>query len=142
MLLKRTKYNIILFSAFFILLCISSCQQESINCTMEWRALTVKVIDSLNNPIILDDYYTTNKTTGDIFRLKDIDSYSDSVQKSQGEYFVVTDNQKHWAKNGYCKVIFKGIMNNREVVSEEFGVTANVCHIGDLIGKTTIVIDR
>ncbi len=142
MLSNRIKYRLITFTSFFVLIFGFACQEESVNCTMEWRAISVKIVDSSDNPVILDDYYTTNNITGEVFRMKDIDPYIDSVNKLSGEYMVITDSQKEWAKTGYCKVTFKGLINNKEIVSEEYGVTANVCHIGDLIGRTTIVIDR
>ena len=141
MFAKKLTYKSIFITVFFVLLFSFACQQESIICTMEWRALSIKIIDSADSPVILDDYYTTNNNTGEIFRMKDIDTYIDSLNKLSGEYMIMTDNQKHWAKNGYCKVTFKGFLNKNEVVSEEYSVTADACHIGDLIGRTTIVIN-
>lgn len=141
MFAKKLTHKSIFITVFFVLLFSFACQQESIICTKEWRALSIKIIDSADSPVILDDYYTTNNNTGEIFRMKDIDTYIDSLNKLSGEYMIMTDNQKHWAKNGYCKVTFKGFLNKKEVVSEEYSVTADACHIGDLIGRTTIVIN-
>jgi len=119
---------------------LSSCQEEAVVCTMEWRAYSVTIKDSSGKPIRLDDYYSQNKITGEIVRFQDNESYLDSIQKSQGIYIIISDGQKHWAKYGFFKFLFKGFKGDSLLVSEEYNIEADVCHIGDLEGNLEIVI--
>lgn len=136
------KNNPIVIIIILSLSCIflSSCQEEAVVCTMEWRAYTVTIKDENGNPVILDDYYTMNKATGEIVRFQDNISYLDSLQKSQGIYLIISDGQKHWARYGYFEFLFNGFIGDSLVINEEYFIDADVCHIGDLKGNLEIII--
>jgi hypothetical protein len=119
----------------------ASCQQDAVVCTAEWVTFEVYVKDSLENPVILDDYYTQNEATGELIRFREIYGYNDSLLKIQGCYLLITDGQGKWAKNGFFEIIFKGFIDSVEVISEKYIVVADVCHINLLKGNTKIIVE-
>ncbi len=128
------------FVVITILFTFTSCQEEGVVCTCEWVSYDVLVKDSSGNPVVLDDYYTQNTSTGEIIRFKEIYEFTDSLLKTQGLYLLVSDGERHWAKNGYFNIVFKGFIDSTEVVSEKYTVSADVCHINLLKGNTNIII--
>lgn len=127
------KFSILLFS--ILTLAISSCiktdECKDVVCTEVFKSITIKIIDSQNLPVLLDSYKTIKDSNNETFTIAD--SFS-----GDGIYTIIDDSHKHKTATSGSTFIFEGTKNNVVVVSEEFVITKDCCHISLKSGKTEI----
>lgn len=124
-------YKLLMFGLF---LSILSCKSEDINCTMEFRMITVQVMDANNAPTTLDDYFVT--IDRDTILNKD-DEYGDWMD---GSIIIFTDS--HMDKTNTSGKTFRltGYVNNALVVDEFYVIAHDKCHVELKSGKSVVII--
>lgn len=131
--------RITLFFAVFCFLTAFKCNKKddancaNIACTTSFAMITVEVVDNNGNAVKLDDYYTL--TTGSNGLIKPDQGLLDT-----GTYVVLDDSYQSQLKNRTDNYIFKGFINGKEVVSEQYTIGADCCHIYKKSGTGKVVV--
>lgn len=110
----------------------SDCNLIDIVCTEEFRTITLEIVDSQDTPVILDNFKITREDTGEIIEL--------DQNHSQNFYPIINDNYQNKIVHKEIILKFSGSINNIEVVSTSFVVSADCCHIDLDSGPTKIVL--
>lgn len=126
------------FLILLVLLVLGFCKQddtldtncpEEIICTHEFRSITLKITDSNNSPVALDYYYSFNKSSGQIYKLKG--------DTSAGIYTILTDAEMGNILQKGSEIIFSGTKNG-EKLTERFLIGHNCCHLVKLEGENEV----
>lgn len=133
-------YSLLLLSLATMVLSAASCDKRTdevpdcsaVLCTMEFRSISVKVTDNNNAPVVLDDHYTENVSTGAIIRPEN--------GTTVGTYVVYSDAGLKTLINQTATFRFVGMKNGNVVVDERYTISGDCCHINKVSGKDTIVI--
>ncbi len=126
-----------LFFATFLLFftsCATSECDENIACTEVFVTIEIKLENQQGKPYGIDSYKTINKSTKESFRLGDVNGLR------FGTYRVFDDSKKDKTSNKGEIFIFEGLKDGNIVVSEEFVISKDCCHINLVSGKTKVVI--
>ena len=110
----------------------SDCNLIDIVCTEEFRSITLEIVDINDNPVILDSFKTTREDTGE-----EIES---NENLHQNFYPIINDNYQNEIAQKEINLKFTGFINNIEVLSTNYVVSADCCHIELISGKTKIVL--
>ncbi len=116
-----------------------ACKKDKNNCAMKactyvFISVTVKVTDTLNQAVLLDDAYTIRKSNGEL-----ITQAQGLV--TAGYYAVLNDSYQHRIANTSEFFQFIGVKNGRRVVDEVYEISADCCHIQKVNGKESIIIN-
>lgn len=135
---------------FFLtsLLLSSSCSNTDDNtsscngavCTFDFRTITVEIKDSSDNPVALDVFKVTNVKTGDDLTLEIFENQWEIMRKN-GSYPIFSDRYSNEFRNKTLKINFKGFINDKEVISSDFIVGADCCHVSLIEGENSITIN-
>lgn len=122
------------FSRFLVLLLLlttaSSCEEDSIACTMEFRMVTVMVTGPA-----LTSYYTFRPATGDTIRIS-----QENVGGQAGVYPISDDSYQMILEVRTENFIFRGFINDSLVVNESYGISADECHISYVSGNLNVTL--
>jgi hypothetical protein len=126
----------------FILLCPSLCllfiyscsEEEDCPCTMEFRMITVVVVDSTNN-LVLGLTTTVKDDSGKVY-----DVYNDPLI-FPGHYTVLDDNYVTELTTQPKRFLFNGVKDSLSVNGEFFVNTDKCkCHIEKVSGPDTLIL--
>jgi hypothetical protein len=135
--------KILLIISLLILFSVNACIEDNgFACTMEFKAITIEIKDSLDNPVVLDDYYTQNNVTKEILRWQDKDPFWDSMNVANGYYLLVSDSEMKWTKNKNINITFFGFIDSVKVIEEIYTISDNICHIYLVSGKQKIIFTK
>lgn len=102
-------------------------------CTEEFRTVTITINNELGEAFELDSFKTIVKRSQEEFT--NDDSFSDD-----GVYSILNDSQKDYTSFDGETFVFEGMKNGLIVVSEEFVINKDCCHISYVSGNTNIII--
>lgn len=111
---------------------------DVVACTEIFSYLTVKVVDSRSQPVTLDNYKVI--LTGD-YRDITPDDVDNDIFGEKGSYIVFSDSYADEYQNKTTTIRFTGFIDSVQVVSSEFIVGADCCHVKMITENTTIGID-
>jgi len=128
----------IIFTFFTITLLFFSCDKKNdcnqyIACTEEFVSVSIELIDSAGNPYSLDSYKTIKKSSNEVVKIND-DFSNDKY------YPILNDSHKKETTVDGEIFVFEGLKNNMVVVSEEYIISADCCHINLVSGEIKIVL--
>ncbi|MGI9550413.1 MAG: hypothetical protein ACR2MT_04370 [Aurantibacter sp.] len=112
---------------------------NGVACTEIFSYLTVKVVDSQSQPVALDSYKVVLTANGSDITPDFIDN--DILSGEPGTYIVFSDNYADEYQNKTTVIRFTGFIDTEEVVSSEFTVGADCCHVMMITDNTTITIN-
>nr|WP_299346710.1 hypothetical protein [Allomuricauda sp.] len=102
-------------------------------CTAIFIRINVSVTDQNQNPVALDSFTVTDLDSGDDMTIRLSDSEFTNAQET-GLYPLTQDGILDL--NQVRQIQFKGFINNQEVVSGDYTVSTDCCHVdldsGDL----------
>lgn len=139
------KNNIVLAAAIFLLTSFSCKKTDDNNnstdcstviCTLELRSITLQVTDAVNNPVILDEYYTVRLSNNDTINM----GSGASNMVDTGYYVIVDDGFQMQLQNKTDNFKFYGFQNNNLVVEEAFIISADCCHVNKESGKSKVTL--
>jgi hypothetical protein len=107
---------------------------RAVMCTMDFRTVSVRVVNSAGKPVKLDSYQTVLSGKGTAVLNGDA-----GTSMTEGVYPVATDEWVANHKNTTAKMIFIGMIGNKPVVTETFDIKADCCHVSKVSGKETAV---
>jgi hypothetical protein len=121
---------VVILSPMFIAgSCNKNCGGDVV-CTDQLVMVTLQVTDPAGVPIVLDEAYTTRKSTGEVIRL---------TQSMEGGYYIVLDDtyQKK-LQNAVDEFQFTGIRAGQKIVDEKYTISADCCHIAKQSGRDAV----
>ena len=128
------KKFIILFIATLVVSCSDSSDCGDIVCTMEFRMITVKFVDTNGSPQIVKDFKVVNKRTGEI-----ITPVSDMT--NQGLYVVASDSDLlKLSEKGDNLLVSATDSKTNAKVQAEYLIAGGVCscHVTKISGPDTV----
>ena len=137
--------NVLLLLAIIMLsplLIASSCKQtttdnnpcKGVMCTMMFAMVTVEVVTSDGNPVVLDEVYTIRSKDGTKLQME-------QHAGENGSYVILDDSYQKVLANSSEPFRFIGIKNGVKVVDEHYTIGADCCHVSRNSGTTRIVLD-
>lgn len=136
---------IVAFLSIFLVACNDNDDAEQQDCseaicTLNFVTVTVSVKDASGEPVSLDSYEIIDNETGENLAT---DFNGDEYQylKEQGFYPIISDANRVQYQNSTATLTFKGIIDNKEVINEDYQVGADCCHVNLISGNTEIVLE-
>jgi len=140
------KSGFLLITVLIIALTGQSCEElfNSKVCTLEFRYLTVSVVDRDENPVRFDEVFVTNYRTGDAIDLCDsepslcIDEISGSPE--MGYYTIYHDGLRGDIGIRPLSVLFEA-SNDSVSVQQLYLIGDDGCHVYKMSGPEVITIE-
>lgn len=136
----------LLFFAFLFLNCTNNnnpidgmnnkridCNLVDIVCTREFVILNVSIKNQNNENVILDAYVIERTDTNEMLTKPDINTVN--------SYPFIDDSYLEQINFDNWNLLFKGYINNREVVREKFVVSSDCCHIYLVSGNLNLTLN-
>jgi len=109
-------------------------------CTLQFVTLNVEITDASGVVIPLDAFEVTIKETGeDITR--EVSGPEFEVLRQSGTYPLFGDEFAERYRNEREEIVFRGFIAENEVVSHNYIVGADCCHVLILAGNPKIIIE-
>jgi hypothetical protein len=116
--------------ALLLSCCSMACKDDPVACTMEFRTVTV----TINGPA-LSTYYTLRVSTGDTIRIG-----VENVGGLPGVYPILDDGYQSILAGRAENFIFQGFIDDSLVVSQSYGIAADLCHISYVSGPLEVTL--
>lgn len=125
----------------------ATCQKQNVNqssanpcdpdimCTMDFRVINLKVMDSDSQMVALDSFYTS-------FKDFDVNIEADLFENNEGIYPVITDGQLDKLSFEGEKVTFIGIKDGKKVVKHQLKIGKDCCHVVLMEGNERVIISQ
>jgi len=140
------RFLTMVYMAFFILACSKDNEKSKENCgvntvcTQNYVPIGVTIEDTSSVKIVLDSYKVIDITTKEDLTIpysrEEFENYRDT-----GYYPIFSDAYRVQYQNSKVTISFIGYISDNEVVTEEFIVGADCCHVSLFSGNTKIVLD-
>lgn len=108
-------------------------------CTKELRTIALSILDQNGNPIALDSFKVTN-VENDKDMTQEFTKSDFEWMQLNGSYPIFGDQYANEYRNLKLDLNFKGYIGDREVVNENYTVSADCCHVFKIAGNTDLVI--
>ena len=126
-----------------LFLAISSCKTndscEDIACTLIFISESVKVIDQNDNPVALDDFQVINIGTNENIT-RQLSTEEFQMAQQLGSYPLVSDLDVEPQQT--IEIQFQGFQSGTQIITENYTVSADCCHIGTPEGNLEIRINN
>jgi len=118
----------------------SSCSKDDDNpnsqcvntvCTEQFVTISVSIADRDQKPVVLDSFSVTNIENGKDMTVSLSESELDFAKKT-GKYPLTDDSSL--STNQQAKLLFRGLANNEELISSQYVVGTDCCHINLISG--------
>lgn len=137
---------IVVFLSIFLVACNDkddAIEQQDCStaiCTLNFVTITVSVKNASDEVIVLDSYEVIDNTTGENIGA-DFNGEEYQYLKEQGFYPILSDANRIQYQNTTATLTFKGFIANEEVITENYEVGADCCHVSLITGNTEIVLE-
>ncbi|WP_282117667.1 hypothetical protein [Maribacter aquivivus] len=109
-------------------------------CTLNFVTITVSLKDASGEAIALDSYEVIDTETGKNIA-EDFNGEEYQYLKEQGFYPILSDANRIQYQNTTATLTFKGFIAAEEVITEDYEVGADCCHVSLITGNTEIVLE-
>ena len=127
-----------------LLLFFQSCSEKErkcdVACTEEYRTITVSIKDSESKPVALDYYEVVDLENGRDLTLQPSDNEFQNMRET-GAYPLFSDKYVQEYFQQQLEIKFTGYINGEEVVSEDYIVGANCCHVYRISGDLELELE-
>ena len=126
-----------------ILLAIStaSCDDDdncvAVACTEIFVTIEIAVVDNNQNPVALDAIEVTDLDSGQDWTIA-LSPEEFAQAQSTGVYPLITDGVL--GDNQERMLQFKGFQNNEQVISSDYTVATDCCHIALISGERQLIL--
>ncbi len=134
------------YMSFFIAACSNDIEKskedcgENTFCTENYVTIGVTIKDNSGVKIVLDSYKVIDMATKEDLTLpysnEEFENY-----RNTGYYPIFSDAYRVQYQNSKTTISFIGYISENEVITEEFIVGADCCHVSLISGNTEIVLD-
>ena len=115
----------------------SGCFEDTL-CTLIFVTIDVSVVDNNQNPVALDSFQVINRADGSDFTLQ-LSNAEFELAQQNGRYPIANDNNVE--ANQQLELEFKGFINNEEVITSNYIVGADCCHVNLISGDIELVLE-
>lgn len=134
--MKKTALITLIFSILFLSCDNKDDRCQDTICTTEFVIITTAVKDQNQNPVIFDDYQIIN--------LRDNSTVTTSLSGLELESFLQEGiyplmDDLTIENNQELNLQFKGFINGQEVISENYTVASDCCHVRLVSGNIELV---
>ena len=112
-----------------------SCQETA--CTLIFVTINLTIVDQNQDPIVLDSYELINLETNTPITLSF--SAAELTQFAQQGIYPVMDDLS-MQENQQLNIQFRGFINNQEVITQDYTVAKDCCHVGLISGDTEVTL--
>ncbi|MBJ6369683.1 hypothetical protein [Snuella sedimenti] len=112
----------------------------NIACTEEFRTLTLTIKDSNDMPVALDSFKVVAVISGDDLT-RETNSSELALMQQNGTYPLFGDEHANTYQNKELEVQFRGFKDDQQIVSENYVVAADCCHVFLVSGTTEVVLE-
>jgi hypothetical protein len=126
---------ILLIVPLFLLSCVNTKKHDKL-CTMIYAMIEITIKDSLNKPVILDNFEVRIINTNQL-----LPAHPDSSLKAQGIYTLLTDSEIWFISEKGTAIRFTGFRNSTEIVASDYIVDQDGCHINLVSGEKILTIN-
>lgn len=128
----------------FFLLLFQSCSQPDEKdcngiCSQEYRTITVNIINEEAEPVALDSFKVTALKDGRDLTLE-VDESSFQLMQKTGTYPIFSDRHFYDYSRQQLDINFTGFIEGEEVLSEDYRVGADCCHVYYIAGELNPVL--
>ena len=131
---------------YLLLLVFGGCERDSssgcpaIACTDHFATIMVRIENPGGEPVALDSFKVTDlKSDKDLTMA--VPAADFELMRDNGSYPIFSDHYSREYRNKETGINFKGFVDDQEVVSADFRVGADCCHVMLVSGDPTIVIE-
>jgi hypothetical protein len=130
---------------FVFLLFFAGCENNDPNdctnqaCTEVFKTIVVTIKDSENDPVALDSFKVTNLENG-VDLTREHNNAEFETMRENGVYPLFGDEYARDFSNKEVDINFKGYIDNQEIISSDYKVGADCCHIILISGDPEISI--
>lgn len=112
----------------------------NIACTEQYVVATIDLKDQYEDPILLDQYYSTILETGEKINLQN--SELDSLRRKLGQYPIWED--KLMSLTGRCakEIEFTGLRQGKKIIKKTFSIGHDCCHVKIVLGDPNVIIPK
>jgi hypothetical protein len=103
---------------------------RTVMCTMDFRSVTVKVVDRTGKPVLLDRYGVTDSKKG---------VHSRGTDAKSNIYTITDDSLLKLGRNARWKLIFFGNAGSK-AIQQEFIIGTDCCHVFRISGPEELVL--
>lgn len=135
------KKNLLIILSVYVLL---GCNNDdtidcsTIGCTEQFVTITVSIKDQNQNPVSLDYFEVINMENGSDITIG-LSPSGLALAQQFGQYPLVEDGGVE--NNQEMSVQFKGFINNQEVISSNYIVGADCCHVSLISGERELILE-
>jgi hypothetical protein len=115
---------------------IDSVNCDTVACTMEFREITVTIQTFSQQPVVLDQFYTTDVAGN---RLSEQLCSASAVP---GTYVIINDAWVNNHRNSLKTLKFVGYRQGQKIVDEVFTIATDCCHVSKAAGLSVITLRR
>ena len=108
------------------------------SCTDDFRSVVVSIQDGDGNPVALDTYEVINLETGEPL---DITFAFGDLQTAQETGMYPIANDGIFPSNQEVELQLRGFINEVEVITSDYVVATDCCHIGLVSGDTELILE-
>ncbi len=135
-------YFLLLFSLILFTSCNNDDNEDSktecsdVFCTLEFRSILINIKDSDGNIVKLDK--------SEVIDLKSKKIIIDEIyngQTSTESYLLYNDQFQNEITNKERELIFKGYINDNEVINSNYVVASDCCHVFLVSGNLDLIIN-
>ncbi|MFD2518299.1 hypothetical protein [Salinimicrobium flavum] len=109
-------------------------------CTEEYRTIIVKIVDSEDQPVALDSFKVVNLKNGRDLTIQVEEEVLQSIRE-RGSYPLFSDKYVQEYIQQQLDINFTGLIEGEEVVSEDYKVGADCCHVYHISGDLELTLE-
>ncbi|WP_405411899.1 hypothetical protein [Maribacter sp. Asnod1-A12] len=113
---------------------------STVICTLNFVTITVSIKDLSGEAVVLNNYEVIDNETGENLAA-DFNDVEYENFKEQGFYPIFNDANRSQYQNSTATLTFKGTIDNEEVITEDYIVGADCCHVSLISGNTEIILE-
>jgi len=113
---------------------ISECDIDGLVCTEVLKVVSVEVKDESDEPILLDSISVVKSGTSEVL-------FTENPTSTNGVYKLVSDTEINDIVKEGTDVTFYGYSNNSQIISENYKVGHDCCHVVFLSGVQVLILE-
>lgn len=130
----------------FLVFAMANCKNddgpncEAVACTESFDTIYVEVKDSSGMPFVLDDYHIIDSNSGNNLR-DDLSQQVFVAANGDRLYPIYNDSFVSVMRFENRALVFKGFIDNQEVVTANYLVTSDCCHVSLVSGNRELIVN-
>ena len=112
---------------------ITECDIDGAICTKELRVVSVEIKDRNNEPVFLDSISVTTSGSSNVL-------FTENPTDTNGVYKLISDTEINDIVKEGTDVTFYGYSNALQIVSENYKVGHDCCHVVYINGTQVVIL--